>query len=204
MMAVALASSVGVQLSAEEVNEGRVALEAAFGALGLIIAFVGRVRAKGTVYLNPFKNLMVLLVVGALAASALTGCKGTNPTATALTTEDPVQRVENVAFATYGEWVAVHSVAETIVLDPNTPRRVQLAIKDANRKAKPIVDPIAQSFATYGDRVREYQEKLAAGESGDALAAAKFAVAEARKIFEDKVRGTDLTAQTSGMRAAMR
>jgi hypothetical protein len=55
MMGVALIVGLGVQLSAEDVNEVRVAIEAAFGAIGLILGVVGRLSAKGTIYINPFK-----------------------------------------------------------------------------------------------------------------------------------------------------
>lgn len=76
MMALALAGSIGVQLTADDVNEIRVAVEAAFGAFGLLLALIGRFTAKSELYVNPFKGggggfALPFLVVPALAVGAV-------------------------------------------------------------------------------------------------------------------------------------
>ena len=148
----------------------------------------------------------VMLLAGVLVGgTSLTGCNGMNPVKTALsaTTVTPEQKAELTAFAVYGSWVAVRSEAEVIVLDPSTPRRVQLAIKDVNRKAKPYSDAARDTFTTYSARVSELEAALNNPDKDQGrIDAARVALAAAKAAFAAKASA--VAGPTADMRAALR
>ncbi len=101
--------------------------------------------------------------IGMLIASAvlaLTACV-VNPLKTAETTEQK-------ADAYYGMFVISQEAAVRIVQDPATPHTVKLALRDADRVAKPLADGLHDAIVKFQGVKEAYKAALAAGNADPA------------------------------------
>lgn len=99
--------------------------------------------------------------------AAVAGC-ASNPLKTAET-------VEQKADAYYGMFVISQEAAVAIAQDPATPQSVKVALRDADRVAKPLADDLHAKILEFGRVKAAYVAALEAGEDADpaALAAAE-------------------------------
>jgi hypothetical protein len=105
-----------------------------------------------------------LLIAAALAA--MTACT-VNPLKTA-------ESIEQQADAYYGVFVIAQEGAVQIAQDPATPQSVKVALRDADRIAKPLADDLHAKIVAFGKIKAAYVAALAAGDADSgALAAAE-------------------------------
>ena len=156
---------------------------------GLVIALVGRFRAQSKVTILPTKA-QAGGTAGVLLACVFLAACSTSARDVLQSAETPGQK----AGAIYGLWVTTQEAAADLVVLPETPDAVVVAIADAELAAKPIVDQLQTTYLEYLDLKAEMDAAIEAGEAVEAttlqqMEAIIVALQEAINAAEPKVNG---------------